>query len=95
MTFVLLILDDITGLRRAEEELRRYTCRLEDANRQFRTLNYALSRDVKEPLQAIHDLGGVLLESNADRVGAESIEKLTRIQALSLRLMELVDAALE
>jgi PAS domain S-box-containing protein len=57
---ILEINRDITGRKRAEEQLQRYAADLEQINEELETFAYAISHDLRAPLASIKGFSGML-----------------------------------
>lgn len=77
--------------RSAQAELLRKQARLEEMNRELEAFNYSVSHDLQAPLRAIDAFSGALLEDHAERLDAEGLDYLQRIQAATRRLGRLLE----
>jgi len=73
------------------EDLRRYTVRLESANRELEAFSYSVSHDLRAPLRSIDGFSRVLLEDCAAQLGGEGQAHLQRIIRATGRMAELID----
>ena len=89
--FVLLIMEDITGLKKTEEELKRKATELEAANQELEAFSYSVSHDLKAPLRSICGFSDALMEDFATGLDEEARDYLTRIRSAGLRMSDLVD----
>jgi PAS domain S-box-containing protein len=99
------IMEDVTAQRAAEQALRDLnrtlerrvadrTAALARANKEMEAFSYAVSHDLRAPLRAIHGFSLALLNEHEAQLDAEGRHWLTRIQANTLRMSDLVDALL-
>lgn len=104
-TRVFSTFDDITDVKRAEEEIRRLnadlerrvderTAELSAANREMDAFAYAVSHDLRAPLRALGGFSQMLLEEYAGRFEGEALSWLQRIDAASRRMADLIDGLL-
>lgn len=103
---ILLVIEDVTEVKRAERALHRLndelearvrerTAQLEAANREMEAFCYSVSHDLRAPLRAIDGFAQELLRAYADRVDDRGRHYLTRVRASSQRMAELIDALLQ
>jgi PAS domain S-box-containing protein len=94
---------DITGKRRAEQELARHrehledlvrerTAELESANRELQAFSYTVSHDLRGPLRAIIGFTSIL---GSKVTGAEEQARLDRVARNAQQLGQMVDDLLE
>ncbi|MCP4649599.1 MAG: PAS domain S-box protein, partial [PVC group bacterium] len=86
---------DITLRIQAEQSLQEYTQQIEEANKELDDFTYIISHDLKEPLRSINAFSNFILEDYSDRLDEEGQRYLTRIQANSYRMQELIEDLLE
>jgi light-regulated signal transduction histidine kinase (bacteriophytochrome) len=89
--FVLLLVEDITDLKRSEEQLKQHAARLEDTNRELDAFSYSVSHDLKAPLRSIYGFSDLLLQDFGSRLDDEVKGFLQRIHSSGLRMTQLVD----
>lgn len=93
---------DITGRKRAEEELRRYqdhledlvkerTTRLEAINKELEAFSYSVSHDLRAPLRGIDGFSQALLDEYVDKLDVQGKDYLRRIRASCQRMAQLID----
>ncbi len=89
--FTLLILEDITKLKNAEEALRRHAAQLEAANQELESFSYSVSHDLKAPLRSICGFSEALICDHAAKLDDEARGHLERIRSAGLRMNHLID----
>ena len=82
---------DITDLKRAEENVLKYTSDLERSNRELDDFAYIASHDLKEPLRGIQGFSRILLEDCADKLEGKDKQYLERLMFLSQRMNQLIE----
>jgi PAS domain S-box-containing protein len=93
---------DITGRRRAEEEVRTIhaelekrvqerTSQLEAANHELEAFSYSVSHDLRAPLRAIHGFSRILMEEYAPEFSGQVRHYLEVIHENALQMGELID----
>jgi PAS domain S-box-containing protein len=97
---------DITGRKRAEEEVRRLnaeleqrvrerTAELEASTRELDAFAYSVSHDLRAPLRSLEGFSQMLLDDYGDRLDAEGIQYLDRIKANAARMAQMIDDLLD
>lgn len=96
------IIHDITERRAAEEQLRQLNAELEErvaqrtqeileASQELESFSYSVSHDLRTPLRAIIGFSNIVLAANRDKLDADSIRHLARVQTGAARMAELID----
>ncbi len=93
--FVLASIIDITERKKHEDALRLYTKRIEDKNKELEQFTYIASHDLREPLNSIISLIGLLLDDEEHRENTELFKMLNYISESSQRLMNLISGLLD
>ena len=97
---------DVTGQKRAEDEVRQLNTELEErvrqrtaqlaaANLELESFSYSVSHDLRAPLRSIDGFSLALLEDGGDRLAESDKEQLARIRAASQRMGQLIDDLLK
>jgi PAS domain S-box-containing protein len=97
---------DITGQRRAEEEILRLnmeleqrvqqrTAQLEATNKEMESFSYSVSHDLRAPLRALRGFTEVLLEVHASQLDSRGQDFLRRACAASFQMERLIEDLLK
>jgi len=86
-----LIARDIRGRKRTEEELRAFTVKLQQSNRELEDFAYVASHDLQEPLRKIQAFGDRLKARYAEALTSEGIDYLNRMQSAAGRMQSLIN----
>lgn len=79
------------ALRASEEKLREFAGQLERSNRELQDFAYVASHDLQEPLRKIIVFGERLREKAGDRLDAETLDYLQRMQKAAARMQNLIN----
>jgi PAS domain S-box-containing protein len=79
------------ALQASEEKLRESAAQLERSNRELQDFAYVASHDLQEPLRKIVVFGERLKEKAADRLEAETLDYLQRMQNAASRMQTLIN----
>ncbi len=93
--FVLASIIDITERKKSDEEIRLYTKRLEDKNKELEQFTYIASHDLREPLNSINGLIELLLENENSTFSKDEIKQLNFISQSSIRMKALIKGLLD
>jgi PAS domain S-box-containing protein len=86
-----VIARDIRERKRAEEELRAFTVKLQQSNRELEDFAYVASHDLQEPLRKIQAFGDRLKIRYAEALTGEGIDYLQRMQSAAGRMQALIN----
>lgn len=95
-------IQDVTGRRLAEEDLKRAhhdleirveerTADLHSSNRELEAFSYSVSHDLRAPLRSINGFSKLLLEECSDNLTEQGIHYLERVRAGSQNMGALID----
>jgi PAS domain S-box-containing protein len=101
-----LLTQDMTGQRRAEEEIHRLnleleqrvqqrTAQLEAANKEMESFSYSVSHDLRAPLRSLRGFTEVLLEVHASQLDSRGQDFLRRACAASFQMERLIEDLLK
>lgn len=88
------VLTDITPLRRAEEELRKYATELERSNRELKEFASIASHDLKEPLRKVKVFGDMLVKTHVGSMDDDARDYIVRMINASTRMEEMITGLL-
>ncbi|HXG58411.1 MAG TPA: ATP-binding protein [Thermoanaerobaculia bacterium] len=86
-----LIARDIRQRKAAEEELREFTRKLQQSNRELEDFAYVASHDLQEPLRKIQAFGDRLRVRHGAGLSEEGIDHLERMQNAARRMQKLIN----
>ena len=87
---MIVIVRNITALKKAEEELKKHTQKLEQSNRDLKDFAYVASHDLQEPLRKIQTFGERLRNKCAAALGEAGSDYLYRMQNAAERMQILI-----
>lgn len=90
-----IVFADISDLKRAEEELKRYAEQLERSNRELQDFAFIASHGLQEPLRKIGALGDILKKKYAPALGREGCDYVERMRRAAERLQTMVSGLLD
>ncbi|WP_375769762.1 CHASE3 domain-containing protein [Archangium gephyra] len=76
---------------RLESRVLQRTHELTAANKELESFSYSVSHDLRSPLRAIDGFAQALREDEGERLSAEGLRLLTRLQAAATRMGQLID----
>jgi PAS domain S-box-containing protein len=86
-----VIVRDIRARKRAEEELRAFTVKLQQSNRELEDFAYVASHDLQEPLRKIQAFGDRLKQRYGEVLTGEGVDYLNRMQSAAGRMQALIN----
>jgi len=87
----LVVLTDITELKRAKEDLQQQTIELERSNQDLERFAYISSHDLQEPLRKIQAFGDRLRSKYENSLDERGLDYLLRMQEAARRGQEMVE----
>ncbi len=102
----IVVNQDITERKEAEEEIRKLnaelekrvrerTAQLESANRELESFSYSVSHDLRAPLRHIDGFSRMLMEDYGEKIDGEGRDFLFRLRHASQRMSQLIDDLLK
>jgi len=86
-----VIARDIRERKRVEEELRAFTVKLQESNRELEDFAHVASHDLQEPLRKIQAFGDRLKVRYAEVLTGEGVDYLDRMQKAAGRMQALIN----
>lgn len=86
-----VIVRDIRARKRVEEELRAFTVKLQQSNRELEDFAYVASHDLQEPLRKIQAFGDRLKVRYGETLTDEGVDYLNRMQSAAGRMQALIN----
>jgi PAS domain S-box-containing protein len=86
-----VIARDIRERKHADEELKAFTVKLQQSNRELEDFAYVASHDLQEPLRKIQAFGDRLKVRYAEALTGEGIDYLNRMQSAAGRMQALIN----
>jgi PAS domain S-box-containing protein len=87
----LMMVEDITERKQADQVLQQRTAELETANKELESFSYSVSHDLRSPLRAIDGFSRILIEEYASQLPAEARRYLDLVRSNTQKMGELVD----
>jgi signal transduction histidine kinase len=83
--------EDISDLRRTQDELKRYASELERSNRDLQDFAFVASHDLQEPMRKVKSFGALLQRRLKDDLDAETTTYLNRMQQAAERMQNMIN----
>ncbi len=84
-------IEKVRKLRRLNDELKRETIKLEDANNELEAFAYSVSHDLRVPLRAIDGFSRIVIEDYEDKLDEEGIRLLNIVRDNTKKMGRLID----
>ncbi|MCK9150630.1 sensor histidine kinase [Methanobacterium alcaliphilum] len=84
-------IERVRSLRKLNEELKKQTEKLEDANDELEAFAYSVSHDLRVPLRAIDGFSRIMVEDYEDTLDEEGIRLLNIIRDNTRKMGQLID----
>lgn len=81
-------------IKKINEELRRYSQRIEAANKELEAFSYSASHDLRAPLRAIDGFSQALLEDYSPKLDEQGKDYINRVRSATQKMSGLIDALL-
>lgn len=91
----LLVLRDVTGRKRAEEELVRQKAQLAHANSELEHFAYLIAHDLRAPLRSIDGFSRILVEDYEDVLDEEGVGHLERVRGATGKMAQMIEDLLD
>jgi len=96
--YVLAILENISGRKQADDQIRQLNEQLavrarslEQANKELEAFSYSVSHDLRAPLRGIDGFSQILLDEYQDMVDEQGKNYLRRVRFATQRMAQLID----
>ena len=90
-----IVVRDVSERKKAEEQIRQYTARLEQSNEALQDFAFIASHDMQEPLRKVSSFGDRLKQEYSDSLGEEGRDFLNRMLNATERMQSLLKALLD
>ena len=90
-----IVVRDVSERKKAEEQIRQYTARLEQSNEALQDFAFIASHDMQEPLRKVSAFGDRLKQDYSDSLGEEGRDFLNRMLNATERMQSLLEALLD
>ncbi|MBN1310671.1 MAG: response regulator [Anaerolineae bacterium] len=90
----LIVIDDITDLKQAEEVANHYAAELESRNQELDAFSHTVAHDLKTPLSAIKMIADMLIECDLDALEPKAQELIFAIHDSSLKMDKMISSLL-
>ncbi|MBD1909434.1 MULTISPECIES: PAS domain S-box protein [unclassified Leptolyngbya] len=84
-------IEDITGLKQAEQQLYQLNAQLQESNRELESFAFIASHDLKEPLRTVRNFSTLLQLTCGKALNDEGKDYLARIDKATQRMQALID----
>ena len=78
-----------------EELVQQRTAALEASNKELEAFSYSVSHDLRAPLRSIHGFSQILLDDYHDKLDAQGMDYLKRVQSAAVNMANLIDDLLQ
>lgn len=92
---VMSTMQDISGRKQAEDELKRYAADLELSNKELESFAYSLSHDLRAPLRALDGFSQAVLDEYSDKLDDTGRDYLERVRGAAQNMAQITEGMLK
>jgi signal transduction histidine kinase len=88
---ILVVVDDVTKLKQAEETVRAYATELELSNAELDAFSHTVAHDLRRPLSHIVGYAGLVRQVGKDELSAQTSEYLEHIEKAAMNMSQMIE----